>query len=63
MSSELMETESSGSMALDKKSPATVKKPPPQQEVVRGHTFQVNLKNTFEIILEHNPITNNPFKI
>jgi len=41
MSSELMETESSGSMALDKKSPATVKKPPPQQEVVRGHTFQV----------------------
>lgn len=42
MSSDLMETESSASMALDKKSSTSTSKPPPQQETVRGHTFQVN---------------------
>jgi len=41
MSSELMETESSASAALDKKSKTSANKPPPQQETVRGHTFQV----------------------
>ena len=43
MSSELMETESSASAALDKKSKTSANKPPPQQETVRGHTFQVNI--------------------
>ena len=41
MSSELMETESSASGALDKKLKTSANKPPPPQETVRGHSFQV----------------------
>ena len=43
MSSELMETESSASAPLDKKLKTPAIKPPPQQETVRGHNFQVNM--------------------